>query len=422
MSVISVGSGTDFNPSGTPYALVFTFQFATLPPQNANQYPIFYAGDGSTGSAANYLDLSYGPNPPGSTSPYGLNYTGYHGGTAGRNQLLSSVTTGTTYICTVDFRYNLRLTLFTLSGGIAVQNNTAAPGISASLITQFSFGKSPSYANNSAFILSQAAMFTQFTPGPSDLPAAAVANINSLISTSNTPNTAPYPGYLAYKFGTISQYNAVVFNSTGTAPTTLTNSAGIQFTDTSTEQITFAGYLASPAMPCFVKGTRILLSTGYKAIEDIKHKDKVVTADGREVAIKIYYFDVVNASKMTAPYRISASALGPNCPPADLCVSPLHAVQDSHGIWQIPMFAARKNSQIKQYGIGETLRYYHIECPNFYTDNIYAEGCVVESLKNRHLPRSVIYTWNDTVNGFVRINPDKPRSVPKRTNVLTIHG
>jgi Hint domain len=420
MSVIPIASGSDFFLSGTPYALVFAFKYASLPPQNANQYPIFYMGDGGTGSGAYYLNLSYGPNPPGTGAPYGINYTGYNGTQVGRNQLISNPTAGTTYIVTVDFRYNSRMTVFTWNGSSAVQNNSANPQITPATVTKFYFGKSPSYSNNASFTLVQAAMFTKFVTG-SDIPAQAVANIGALLATTNTPNTPPAPTYLDYSFGVTTDYNVAMFNVTGTSPV-LTDGAGIQFTDTSSQQIDFTGYIPPLALPCFVKGTRILLASGYKTVETIQSGDLAITSDGRSVPVKTCSFRVENTSTKTAPYRISAGALGPNCPPTDLCVSPLHAVQDSRGIWQIPMFAARKNPLIKQYKVGKTVTYYHIECPNFFTDNIYAEGCITESFKNQQKPRGVIYTWNNTINGFVRFQKDKVEPIPRQSNCLMIHG
>jgi hypothetical protein len=86
----------------------------------------------------------------------------------------------------------------------------------------------------------------------------------------------------------------------------------------------------------------------------------------------------------------------------------MHAIQSSDGVWQIPEFVAKKNSMVQQYGLGETVTYYHIECSNFFSDNLVAEGAVVESFRNRQAGNDrVLYKFVAELDGFIRVQEDE---------------
>ena len=110
----------------------------------------------------------------------------------------------------------------------------------------------------------------------------------------------------------------------------------------------------------------------------------------------MYTFTLL-ATKETAPYRILANTFGVH---NELCLSGGHAFKDKKGLWQFPMLS--KNPNIQQYGIGERVTYYHIECPNYFTDNLIAEGLVVESFRNGQSPHRHVYIWNKQAEGFIR--------------------
>ena len=77
-------------------------------------------------------------------------------------------------------------------------------------------------------------------------------------------------------------------------------------------------------VPCFVEGTRIATNHGLRAIEDVQIGDKVETRDhGLQVVRWIGSSTVTGVGKL-APVRISAGALGENCPVRDLRVSRQH--------------------------------------------------------------------------------------------------
>ena len=173
-------------------------------------------------------------------------------------------------------------------------------------------------------------------------------------------------------------------------------------------------------VPCFPRGTPILTYEGYKPVETLTNDDTVITSDGRNVGIKVFNFKVAHADQQTAPYHIFADALGHYCPPQDVQLSGLHAIQDSRGVWQIPKYLAKHNSGVQQYGLGKTIEYFHIECPNFFTDNLITNGAVVESFKNRQGSRGVVYVWNKELNGFTRNESEKIYPVPEKPHTVMI--
>ena len=174
--------------------------------------------------------------------------------------------------------------------------------------------------------------------------------------------------------------------------------------------------------PCFPRGTPILTKEGYRPVETLTNEDTVQTADGRDVSIKLLHFTVAKANQQTAPYRIQAGALGHYYPPEDLCLSAIHAIQDSRGVWQMPKYLARHNPLVQQYGLGESVEYFHIQCPNFFTDNLVVNGAIVESFKGRQGTHGVVYVWNKELNGFTRNEKEKIVAVPKNPHTAMVWG
>jgi hypothetical protein len=162
------------------------------------------------------------------------------------------------------------------------------------------------------------------------------------------------------------------------------------------------------ALPCFVAGTNILTPSGYKLVEDLKTGDSVMTADGRAVMATMYQREVAHASTFSAPFHIPAGTFGKS-QPAALTISPLHAVQIRKGVWEIPVDAANRYPEIKQVGLGEAVTYYHIETPNYFRDNLVANGTVVESFggnqKSRIPAGKYLYTFSEARGGYVRYEP-----------------
>lgn len=159
----------------------------------------------------------------------------------------------------------------------------------------------------------------------------------------------------------------------------------------------------SQNIDCFVAGTKILTAAGYKAVEDIKDGELIATADGRALPCKMYITEINETTKENAPYFIPANTFAPRCPATDLTLSPLHAIQLRRGVWQVPKIAATMYVGVRQLPVGSACTYYHLEMPNYLTDNIVAEGTVVEPYGARQLAgRRVAYKFDDVVGGFVR--------------------
>jgi len=201
--------------------------------------------------------------------------------------------------------------------------------------------------------------------------------------------------------------------SAGGVPTNPTNYPGQGGT---------VGVIVSGSIPCFPRGVPILTHEGYRPVETLTNDDTVRTTDGRDVSIKLLHFTVGRADQTTAPYCIQAGALGHYYPPEDLCLSAIHAIQDSRGVWQMPKYLARHNPMVQQYGLGESIEYFHIECPNFFTDNLVVGGATVESFKNRQGAHGVVYVWNKDLNGFVRNEKDQIKAVPKNPSTIVVYG
>lgn len=159
-----------------------------------------------------------------------------------------------------------------------------------------------------------------------------------------------------------------------------------------------------PQPSCFVSGTRVLTQNGYKAIETLQSDDLVVLADGRVVQYRLKMGVFENTNERSAPYRIEAGAFGPGKPATDICLSPIHAVQIRKGVWIMPAQAAKTNPKVRQYDIGKSVTYWHIECDDYLRDNLVCEGIVVESLRtrNNYHGSSTVYTWNRKLGGFTR--------------------
>ena len=49
------------------------------------------------------------------------------------------------------------------------------------------------------------------------------------------------------------------------------------------------------------------------------------------------------------------------------------------------------------------ITYYHLECPNYFTDNLIVDGCVVESYGSAQAKNvKVLYKFNEKLDGYTR--------------------
>lgn len=173
-------------------------------------------------------------------------------------------------------------------------------------------------------------------------------------------------------------------------------------------------------IPCFLAGARILTPTGYRRVETLADNDEVTTSDGRSVPVKIFKTTVHKTDEDTAPFVIEKGAISYNVPDEDLHVSGAHVIQDARGVWQIPAgLATHPGSRVYQHLPGRAATYYHVECPNFFTDDLVANNCVVESFRNRQGTSENSYTYDIDLGGFVRIhNHEHPSE--KSADVLAV--
>ncbi len=157
--------------------------------------------------------------------------------------------------------------------------------------------------------------------------------------------------------------------------------------------------------PCFVAASNVLTPTGYKAAKDIKTGDLLMTADGRQVAVKSYSFTVEKADKESAPFFIPKNSISMGCPNADLRLSPWHAFQMKKGLWMKPMSALELGMSVQQYDLGKSVTYYHFEAPDFFKDNFICEGTVVESFGISQIKgmKGRVYTYNANLKGYTRV-------------------
>lgn len=160
--------------------------------------------------------------------------------------------------------------------------------------------------------------------------------------------------------------------------------------------------------PCFLAGARILTPTGYRRVETLVDCDSVKTSDGRTVPIKVFKTKIAKTDEDTAPFVIEKGAISRNVPDEDLHVSGSHVIQDARGVWQIPAgLATHPGSGVYQHLPGRPITYYHVECPNFFTDNLVANNCVVESFRNKQGTSENSYEYDVVLGGFVRVMEDE---------------
>jgi alpha-tubulin suppressor-like RCC1 family protein len=234
---------------------------------------------------------------------------------------------------------------------------------------------------------------------------------------------------VAWKNSLGETYTMATYNSTSSPAIQNYNAATLTLASTSSgrnyfsyfgpnsETVIVANPLGVSGIPCFVAGTRILTPAGEKLVDNLKTGDLILTADGRKLPATIYSTHLHKTTKETAPYLIPANAFRAHFPPQDICLSPKHAIQSGKGIWEIPQFAEGRFPAIQKTRVGEAVTYYHIELPNFFTDNLIANGSICESLGTKvqsSLPKGhALYSFNKKANGFVRYNPSESASKSK---------
>jgi hypothetical protein len=218
---------------------------------------------------------------------------------------------------------------------------------------------------------------------------------------------------LGTTYNNIASYNLLNNEIKTTYNTTLTYTTSngrnyFTYTGPNSQTIILINQIGASGVPCFVSGTRIMTPTGERLVEDLRSGDMIVSADGRIIPATVYSTNIAKTTQENAPYLIPANAFSANFPPQDIILSPKHAIQSRKGVWEIPQFAESRYRAIKKTNIGEAVEYFHIELPNFFTDNLIANGSVCESLGSKaqaQLNGKALYTFNKKLGGFTKYNP-----------------
>lgn len=114
---------------------------------------------------------------------------------------------------------------------------------------------------------------------------------------------------------------------------------------------------------CYMAGTRIATPEGETKVEDLKAGDLVVTADGRQIAVRWIGRQTVAplfAGEFALPVRIKAGALGENMPSRDLLVSHAHALFVDGVLVQAGALV-NETSILRETNVPKTFVYYHVE-------------------------------------------------------------
>ena len=135
---------------------------------------------------------------------------------------------------------------------------------------------------------------------------------------------------------------------------------------------------------CFLRGTNVLTAEGERKIEDLATGDLLPTMFGglRPVQwIGRYTVRKSDPSKAwvedALPVRITRSALAPNVPHADLCVTSLHGVLVDGVL--VPAEALINGATITRHEPeGDEMEFFHVKLESH--DVIYAEGAPAETL------------------------------------------
>jgi hypothetical protein len=166
------------------------------------------------------------------------------------------------------------------------------------------------------------------------------------------------------------------------------NGSTLSFNNTEASTITMIGQTTT----CFLEGSKILTEFGYKAIEDLKVGDKIITKGeinnddyidkksdyNSEPIIWLGSFTPIKKNLNSYPICIKKNALGENLPFEDLFVSPLHRII-LYGK-MIPAENLVNGDTIFQDTSKKSIVYYHLELPSHYS--IIANGILTETYKD----------------------------------------
>jgi hypothetical protein len=118
------------------------------------------------------------------------------------------------------------------------------------------------------------------------------------------------------------------------------------------------------------------------------------------------YTDVKSTTQENAPYVIPKNLFKGDLPTGEIYISPNHAIEIKPKVWVFAKnLESATNGKVKQMKAGQSIRYYHIETPDYLTDNLLVDGLVAESY-GRKYAKKVGYLFVNNVGGFVRVYRD----------------
>ena len=131
-------------------------------------------------------------------------------------------------------------------------------------------------------------------------------------------------------------------------------------------------------MPCFVRGTRLLSPHGYRAVEELRPGDPLITASGERRPVRWIGWRTLDLGPAPArnalPVLIMPGAFGPGRPHRVLRLSPLHCVH-ADGVLIPVTHLVNGATIIRERAAAAT--YFHVELDRH--DILLAEGLECES-------------------------------------------
>ena len=190
--------------------------------------------------------------------------------------------------------------------------------------------------------------------------------------------------------GDSGSYGTITINSTTGAISTTTATVNgfyrLYIRNTGSYNITEFELIVEDPLPCFTPGTLILTPSGYQPVETLQRGQQVITDDGRTTRIMRVHKSVVPVSSRTLPVLVLKASLGHGLPLADFTISQNHLIWVGSQGWILPKRHFALAVPLDQ--AAATLTYYHIELPDYTTDNLVINhGVRVESYcQSRKVP------------------------------------
>ncbi|HTQ70056.1 MAG TPA: Hint domain-containing protein, partial [Acidocella sp.] len=182
-------------------------------------------------------------------------------------------------------------------------------------------------------------------------------------------------GLVSYSAGTI-----VVFDSLGSEVTSFAVQAALGQPAVSIVSDGAGGSLITLGgeMPCFARGTRLLSPHGYRAVEELRPGDPLITASGERRPVRWIGWRTLDLGPAPArnalPVLIMPGAFGPGRPHRVLRLSPLHCVH-ADGVLIPVTHLVNGATIIRERAAAAT--YFHVELDRH--DILLAEGLECES-------------------------------------------